>query len=126
MGGESIGTLPESGEEQETMFGEAALLSSAASTLTVTSLEPCKLLALPRSKFRRALALMPNLKEQVRGYNVLRMSSIEATLSARGSAVDAATTQSSSEDMSQEAAATCIQKCQRGKKARMGHAPRRR
>ena len=24
--------------------------------------------------------------------------------------------------MSQEAAATCIQKCQRGKKARMGHA----
>ena len=91
MGGESIGALPESGEEQETIFGEAALLSSAASTLTVTSLEPCKLLALPRSKFGRALALMPNLKEQVRGSLFVYPPK---ALSARSSAMDAITTQS--------------------------------
>ena len=89
IGGEDVGVLPDDGDEQEAIFGEAAFLSSAASVLSVVTLEPCKFLTLPRSKFRRAQVLMPDLREQLRGYSLLRMSFVEATLSARGSSVDA-------------------------------------
>jgi CRP-like cAMP-binding protein len=103
------------------MLGEFALISSAPSALTVMTREPCKLLSLPRSKFRKLHAAMPDLRERVRDLHKLRRNLMTATLSAN-SIVTTASMRADDEDDEYSAeewvAATCIQRFARGKSAR--------
>ena len=101
----------------------ACLWQTAASTLTVTTLEPCKLLVLERRRFRKVMALMPNLREQIRSYSVLRRGMIEAMLAANavGEEVAAMSRPLRADnriEISREVAATRIQRFARGRMAR--------
>jgi CRP-like cAMP-binding protein len=122
-----IGVLPAEEDDPEPLFGESAILSIASSTMTVTTLEPCKLLVLPRTKFRKLLRAMPDLREAIRGYSLLRKSFIAAALSANemAGARDHPSGSFSShrgggteDGDSQELAARRIQAAARGRQAR--------
>ena len=67
---------------EDPIFGEASLLSTQPYALSVTTLEPCKLLVLQRPKFARLMRLMPDLREAIRSYNMLKRKLISAKLSA--------------------------------------------
>ena len=84
MGGKKIGVLPdpESDDDPQPIFGEAAVLSTRPSQISVTTNEPCKLLVMYRPKFRRLNALLPDLKEQIRTLAVLKRGILEANLAA--------------------------------------------
>ena len=72
VGGVVKGIIPSpDGSEANPLIGEAALLSTNASAMSVTTREPCRLLILTRPKFRRLQQLVPNIKEQVRAMSRL-------------------------------------------------------
>jgi len=66
-----VGTLPELGTSGASILGEDAVLSTAPRSFTAVTLSPCKLLYLPRAKFRYLHLLMPDLPGQLRRYHML-------------------------------------------------------
>ena len=72
-----MATLPDESEEStETahVFGEDAILEHApvTRTFTVRTISPCRLICVHRAKFGPMLALLPELKAQLRRFNMLK------------------------------------------------------
>jgi CRP-like cAMP-binding protein len=85
--GVHLATLPSDDDvgHQAYVFGEAAVLggSKLRRTATVVSLEPCKLLSLHPTRFRRFLELLPDFKGQLRRYNILRRRHARSMIAAQ-------------------------------------------
>ena len=124
-GGACISTLPDSDEDPEPVFGEAGLLSAEHAAETLTTLEPCKLLILPRNKFRKLLSLMPELRDSLRTRILLRKGLVAAKLRGMPSdghaAADATPKNAVASQLvlTRDEAATIIQRVERGKQARV-------
>ena len=84
VSGTRLGILPDpDGSERKPVFGEGAIVSTAASMSTVVSREPCKLLVLSRPKFHRLNTLMPDLKEQIKQLIRLRTNLMKGKIEER-------------------------------------------
>ena len=126
VGGNHVSDLPDSDDDPEPVFGEAALLSNDPSAETIVTLEPCKLLVLHRPKFRKLLALMPDLRDSLRTRMMLRKGFVAAAVRAKEEQAGAIPSLLEGaeekafvrEHLSREQAATCIQRYARGKQAR--------
>ncbi len=81
-----VAMLPEEGQTDGAppLFGENAVLSTDAHTLTARTLTAAKLLCLPRTKFPHLLHLRPDLQGDLRRHSMLRKSAKQPASSGPG------------------------------------------